>query len=109
MAQAALGSLFDLLWETPITWGDVLFMGNDQGVTGAAMFVLLTNSSDGSSGYYGGLWGLSSGMPLDLRSAQQATTFAAYHVQGNSWEGTARRQADASSPSRMIRYTLNVL
>jgi RHS repeat-associated protein len=96
IAQTALGSLFDLLWETPITWGDVLFMGNDQGVTSAAMFVLMTNSSDGSSGYYAGLWGLSgqdSGMPIDWRSAQRATTLAAYSVQGNSWEGMTPRQA----------------
>jgi len=97
VAQAALGSLFDLLWETPITWGDVLFTGDEQGVTSAAMFVLMSNSSDGSSGYYAGLWGLSgqnSGMPIDWRSAQQATTLAAYNVQGNSWEGMTRRQAE---------------
>ena len=97
MAQAALGSLFDLLWETPITWGDVLFMGNEQGVTSAAMFVLMTDSDDGSSGYYAGLWGLSgqgADMPLRWQSAQQAATLAAYGVSGNSWEGMARRQAE---------------
>jgi RHS repeat-associated protein len=97
MAQAALGSLFDLLWETPITWGDVLFMGNKQGSTSAAMFVLMTDSDDGSSGYYAGLWGLSgqgADMPQRWQSAQQAATLAAYSVSGNSWEGMARRQAE---------------
>lgn len=72
-------------------------MGNQQGVTSAAMFVLMTDSDDGSSGYYAGLWGLSgqgADMPLPWQSAQQAATLAAYSVQGNSWEGMARRQAE---------------
>ena len=97
IAKRALGSLFDLLWGTPITWGDVLFMGNQQGVTSAAMFILMTDSDNGSSGYYAGLWGLSgqgADMPLTWQSAQQAATLAAYSVQGNSWEGMARRHAE---------------
>ncbi|WP_423222644.1 RHS repeat-associated core domain-containing protein [Candidatus Amarolinea aalborgensis] len=97
IAQAALGSLFDLLWETPITWGDMLFMGNEQGATSAAIFVLMTDNDDGSSAYYAGLWVLSgqgADMPRSWQSAQQAATLAAYSVSGNSWEGMARRQAE---------------
>ncbi len=88
-AQSGLGDMFDMLWNTSITWGDLLFLGDDSGVSTTAMFVLMSYE-DGQ--YAAGLWGLG-GNPIDWSTAKSASKKAAYNAEFNVWEGLARNDA----------------
>ena len=98
-ARAALGEeLFNMLWNTAITWGDLLFIGDEQGVTTVAMFVLMGYEEGGTYRYRAGLWGVKGeggGRPLDWATAKGASRLAAYNAAQNVWEGMNRREAEA--------------
>ncbi len=93
-AQSGLGDMFDMLWNTSITWGDLLFLGDDSDVSTTAMFVLMSYE-DGQ--YTAGLWGLGGqhyGQPVYWDTAKSANKKAAYNAEGNVWEGLVRNEAE---------------
>ena len=98
-ARKGLGdSLFGLLWKTAITWGDLLFMGDENGANTVAMFVLTAHEREGTYQYRAGLWGVMGeryGKPVDWQTAQAASRVAAYDAEQNVWEGMARQDAEA--------------
>jgi hypothetical protein len=74
--------LFKLLWNTEITWGDTLLLGDENGVSIEAAFILICVNGN----YSAALWDINKGRQVSWDSARNFTRMAAYNEENNVWE-----------------------
>ncbi len=96
-AKEELGALFDVMWNTSTTWGDIALLENMNGTISSAMFMLFTTNTSNNCGYWGGLWDLNRGTKFNQGNGNlgsNITNAVGYHLNSNGtidYPGTIAR------------------
>jgi len=105
-ALNALGqSLFSVMWNTEITWGDFVFLDNGGGNTVTAEFLLLSNERNGLDYYSGGMWDVNGGVPMYGSDYVDAVGRHVGSGGTTSWIGTV---SQAATPDWLSGHGLTV-
>jgi len=87
-AKEELGALHHVMWDTPITWGDIAFIENESGDISTIMFMLFTMKNPKGPGgniFWGGFWDVNKGDKIDAHKFAPAVDAIGYHT---TWIGT---------------------
>ena len=88
-AKAELGALFDVMWGTAITWGDIAFIEMANGEISTIMFLIFTDGMQACN-YVGGFWDVDNGVKFD-NDVSSSVNALGHHKNDDgtsTWAGT---------------------
>jgi hypothetical protein len=87
-AKEGLKNLFGIVYDTEITWGDLLIYKDNRGNLQHAMFVLTAHEIGGAFRYQAGLWSITGGRGIGWDEVNTLSQMAGYGYDRKS--GTSR-------------------